>query len=97
MEKQEAFVELLKGAEAAMREAELITGTPIVRMRSLKNPELLLEVFEWVDSGAFGRARNDPRILEWWGKFEATWEEGGFGLSCFPEADLPWAQFQSMN
>lgn len=97
VEKQEEFLQLLKGAEETMRAEGLITERPVFRMRSLEDPELLLEIFEWVDSEAFGRAQENPRVLSWWGKFEATWKEGGFGLSRFPEADRPWAQFESID
>ena len=91
---QDAFLKLLKDAEQTMREVGLITNRPIIRMRSLEDPELLLEIFEWADSGAFERAQKDPRILEHWGQFEALWKSGGFGLKTFPEAERPWAQFE---
>ncbi len=97
VEKQEEFVELLKGAEDTMRREGLITTREAIRMRSLAEPELILEIFEWVDSTAFERAQKNPHILEWWGKFEATWEEGGFNLSQFPEAGQPWAQFETVD
>ena len=96
-EKQEKFVELLKGAERSMRREGLITTREVLRMRSLAEPELLLVVFEWVDSTAFERAQQNSHILEWWGKFEATWKEGGFGLAQFPEAGQPWAQFETID
>ncbi len=97
VEKQDAFIELLRGAERTMREEGLITPKPVFRMRSRAESELLLEIFEWVDSGAFERAQQNPRILEWWQKFEATWKEGGFGLSRFPEAEQPWAQLEAID
>ncbi len=97
IEKQGEFVELLKGAEDSMRREDLITAREVLRMRSLAEPELLLEIFEWVDSKAFERAQQNPRILEWWGRFKATWKGGGFGLSQFPEAGQPWAQFETID
>ncbi len=96
-EKQEDFVALLKGAEMEMREVGLITSRPVIRMRSLADQQLLLEVFEWVDSNAFERAQRDPRIVAWWQKYEATWLEGGFGLGQFPEAAQAWAQFEPID
>lgn len=97
VEKQDQFLALLKGAEQEMRELGLITNRPIIRMRSLEDRRLLLEIFEWSDSTAFERAQKEPRILVWWGKFEALWEEGGFGLSKFPEAQQPWARFEPID
>ncbi len=97
VERQKTFLQLLKGAEEEMRQTELITDRAALRMRSMEDLTLLLEIFEWADSGAFERAQKDPRILEWWGKFEAIWEEGGFGLSRFPETNLPWAQFEPID
>lgn len=96
-DRQPTFLELLRGAEATMREIGLITDRPVIRMRSLADPRFLVEIFEWSDAGAFERAQKDPRILEWWGKFEPTWEAGGFGLSELPEAAQPWAQFAPVD
>ena len=97
MQNQEAFLELLKGCEGTMRELGLISDRPAIRMRSLADPELLLEIFEWADAEAFGRTQKEPRVLEWWGKYEATWIRGGFGLTEFPEASQSWAQFKTID
>ncbi len=97
VDKQNDFLDLLRGAEATMRTEGLITARPIFRMRSLTDPELILEIFEWVDAEAFGRAQQDPKILEWWGKYEATWKAGGFGLCEFPEAQQPWARYEALE
>lgn len=94
---QAAFLELQRGCETAMREQGLITERAIMRMRSLEDPELLLEMFEWVDEGAFGRAIENAKVQAFWGQYEDLWKEGGFGLERFPEAKLPWAQFAAIE
>ncbi len=97
LDKQVEFIGLLKGCESTMREEGLITTSPILRMRSNADPTLILEIFQWVDSGAFERAQENRAVLDWWGKYEKTWMEGGFGMNTFPEASQPWAQFQTIH
>ena len=94
--KQDAFLELLRGCEKTMREEELVTVRPFVRMRSLVDSSLIIELFEWVDPDAFGRAQENPKVLAWWGQYEAIWEDGGFGLDAVPEAAMPWAQYEPL-
>jgi hypothetical protein len=54
---QDAFVAVLKRAETTMREAELITPWPVTRMRSKKDPEFILEIFQWTYTESFGQAQ----------------------------------------
>ncbi|MCP4442170.1 MAG: hypothetical protein GY810_24950 [Aureispira sp.] len=93
---QEAFIALLKECEEIMRGEKLITPNPIFRMSSRKNPQIILEIFEWVDDKAFSRAQNSPNVLAMWGKYESLWENGGFGINLIPEASESWAQFPSI-
>jgi len=95
-EHQDAFILLMKEAEQVMRQEQLITAQPIFRMRSLKNPEFIMEVFEWVDEQAFEQAQQNPKILAVWGKYQSIWEAGGFGVDRIPEAGMPWAQYSSI-
>jgi hypothetical protein len=95
--KQSEFLSLLLEAERVMRSEKLITNSPILRMRSKANHKLILEVFEWVDDTAFDRAQANPKVLAIWGKFESIWETGGFGVSLFPEAAQPWAQYDTFR
>lgn len=96
-ERQAEFVELLQRCESTLREEGLVTGRSFLRMRSLEDPEALIELFEWVDEEAFGRAQENPRVLAWWGQFEEVWKEGGFGVSAIPESNMPWAQYQPIG
>lgn len=97
VERQPEFLELLRGCEATMRQEGLVTGRTFVRMRSAVDPELLVELFEWVDATAFDRAQENPRVLQWWGQYEAAWKDGGFGLDQVPEAAMPWAQYEPVE
>ncbi len=96
-DKQDGFINLMKQAETIMREEKLISSNPVFRMRSLTNPELLIEIFEWIDAQAFERAQQNPKVLSIWGQFQASWIDGGFGLIRFPESNQPWAQFSSIH
>jgi hypothetical protein len=97
LKNQAAFLKLLHGCEATMRSEGLITTRPVTRMRSKVDPTMLVEILEWVDDTAFGRAQKNPRVLQWWGKYEALWERGGFGMSEIPETKQPWAQYQALE
>lgn len=97
LQHQADFLELLYGCEATMRSEGLITERPVIRMRSKVDPTMLVEILEWVDDTAFVRAQKNPRVLQWWGKYEALWERGGFGMSELPETAQPWAQYQALN
>jgi len=97
VENQTQFVALLVEAEKVMRAENLITSGPILRMRSIANPKLIMEVYEWVDDKAFDRAQNTPSLLAVWGKFESVWEDGGFGVNRFPESSQPWAQYEAIH
>lgn len=96
IENQGAFVDVLKEVEGVMRRAGLITGWPAVRMRSKKQPDLILELFQWTDDTSFDTAQETPAVLELWGQLEGLWTDGGFGVARFPESGDFWAQFDSL-
>lgn len=96
-DRQPGFLTLLRECESAMREQGLITDRPILRMRSLKESDLILEIFEWSDEGAFERAQETPAVLEYWGRYESVWTSGGWGIARFPEASEAWAQFEPLE
>mgnify|MGYP000423024473 CR=1 FL=1 len=94
---QTEFIVLLKETETLMRKEKLITSKPVFRMRSVINPKIIVEIFEWTDSKSFEKAQNSPTILSMWSKFESIWVKGGFGIKEVPEASQPWAQFPSIQ
>ena len=94
--KQAAFVRLLTGCEQTMRDESLVTGRAFLRMRSVSDPSLIVELFEWADLQAFDRAQENPKVLAWWGQYEAMWLEGGFGMNVIPETSVPWAQYEPL-
>lgn len=95
-DRQAEFIQLLRQCEHTLREERLVTDRSFLRMRSLADPEALIELFEWVDEEAFDRAQQNPRVLAWWGQFEGLWKEGGFAVSAIPESNSPWAQYESI-
>ena len=96
-ERQPEFLDLLKGCESTMHKEGLITERKFVRMRSIEDPEIIIEVFEWVDSGAFERAQKNERVLAWWGRYESLWKDGGFEMTAVPEAGVRWAQYAAFE
>ncbi len=92
-DRQAEFLVLARGCEETMRSEALITDRQFIRMRSIEDPEILVEVFEWVDATAFDRAQENPRVLAWWGQYESVWKDGGFGMNAVPESAMPWAQY----
>jgi len=97
IENQNAFITLLKKCEAEMRKENLITSQPIFRMNSNKNPEIIIEVFEWKDPQSFESAQNSSNVLKFWMQYEQLWVKGGFGINEIPESNIPWAQFSSLE
>ncbi len=96
MENQATFIEVLKQVEGVMRGVGLITDWPAVRMRSKKQPDLILEIFQWTDDTSFDKAQETAAVLELWGKLEGLWTDGGFGVDRFPESAEFWAQYHSL-
>jgi hypothetical protein len=96
-ENQTQFVKILKETETIMRSQNLITKSHAYRMSSNSNPELILEIFEWTDRNSFDRAQENPTVLAQWKKYEALWQDGGFGLDKFPESAQGWSQFRSLE
>lgn len=97
VDRQSEFLALLKKCEQQMRQEGLITSRPAIRMQSKAEPQLILEIFEWADDGAFERAQQTPAVLEYWGKYERLWTSGGFGMSRFPETNENWAQYPTLD
>lgn len=90
------FIDLLKSCEATMRKEKLITTKPIFRMQSNNQPQILIEIFEWVDSDAFATAQQTHTVLHYWKQMQSLWIDGGFGLKQVPESSFPWAQYKSI-
>ncbi len=96
LQHQEDFFSLLNETETIMRREDLITSKPIFRMKSIQDPKVIMEVFEWKDDSSFDKAQHTPSVLSMWGKYESLWEKGGFGINQVPESNQPWAQFTSV-
>ena len=77
---QKAFFELILEKKAYFLEKGYISQRMAMVLRSRKDPEILLEFFEWLGEPACESAKTDPVVLNYWEKMAGLWEDGGFGL-----------------
>lgn len=82
------FLDLVDGHEATLRELELITDREpelyVGEERGLEGP-LVIELFDWADEDAAGRAHTHPRVSSLWEAMGPLCEErGGKPMFEFP-------------
>ena len=94
---QGEFLAELEDTERSMRDENLITDTPVLRMRSKGNPEYLLEIIEWTDHSAYESVMDNARIQEHWTRLQSMWKSGGLGVCSLPEGDSPWALLDAIH
>ncbi len=85
------FVEILKDTEALYRSHETITSAPIIRLRSIENPEFIVELIEWRSPKHLNEVMENDEIMAKWSLIKSQWKDGDFGFSSIPEASIPWA------
>lgn len=91
------FLERLKSCEETLRSEGFVTSREFLRMSSILDPEVIVEIFEWVDAKAFERAQKNPAIIKCWKHLEEVWKDGGFGLALVPESTQFWAQYATID
>lgn len=77
---EDAFTDLLRRHWKVLRELELATPKPnqcyVGSERGIEGP-LFVEIFEWVDAEASGRAHQHPAVSEVWEAMTPLCEERG--------------------
>ncbi len=97
IDEQAFFLEELNATEQAYRDENLITAQPIIRMRSNKDPEFLLEIIEFVSTQAVADVMENAHVQKHWVKLAGMWKKGDFPAKQIPEANIPWALMEAIH
>ena len=89
-ERRPAFVDELIATEAAYRAANFVTERPIMRMVSQRDPEMILEVIEFVSAEAVQAVMEHEGVQAHWAKLKSMWKDGDFAADRIPEVHVPW-------
>ncbi|MDQ3021046.1 MAG: hypothetical protein M3R36_10825 [Bacteroidota bacterium] len=96
-ENQEKLFEVLKDKRKYFLEAGYVTERKPILMRSRKDKEVILEIFEWTSDKHTNDAHKDPKVLDYWGKMDKLCTAIGFPLREISEADESFAHFDPLN
>jgi hypothetical protein len=96
-ENQEELFEVLKQKRKYFLEAGYVTTRIPITVRSRKDKEVILEIFEWTSDKHTDDAHKDPRVREYWGRMDELCSKIGFPLKDISEADVSFAHFDPLN
>lgn len=96
VENQEKLFEVLREKRKYFLEAGYATERKPITIRSRKDREIIIEVFEWSSDKHTDDAHHDPKVLEIWGKMGELCSFG-FPLTQIPEATESFAHFDPLN
>ena len=96
-ERMNDLLEILKAKRKFMLDAGYYSPRAPITMASMKDPDLVIEVFEWTSLEAISSAHEDSRVLEIWGKMDDICYEIGSRLDSFPEAMQSFPNFEPID
>jgi hypothetical protein len=96
-EKMNDLLEILRTKRKFMLEAGYYSPRAPITMTSMKDPELIIEVFEWTSLEAISSAHEDSRVLEIWGNMDEICYEIGSRLDSFPETMQSFPNFEPID
>ncbi len=96
-ENQEKLFEVLKDKRKYFLEAGYVTERMPVTVRSRKDKEVILEIFEWTSDKHTDEAHKDPKVREYWGKMGELCSAFGFPLKEISESSESFAHFDPLN
>lgn len=96
-EKMNDLLEILEAKRKFMLEAVYYSSRAPITMASMKDPDLVIEVFEWTSLEAISSAHEDSKLLEIWGKMDEICYEIGSRLNSFPEAMQSFPNFEPVD
>ncbi len=97
VENQEKLFEVLKGKRKYFLEAGYVTDRNPFTLRSRKDKEIILEIFEWTSDKHTEDAHNDPKVREYWGRMDELCSGIGFPLKEISESNESFAHFDPLN
>ena len=96
-ENQEELFGLLKEKRKYFLKAGYVTERMPITVRSKKDQEVILEIFEWTSDKHTADAHNDPEVRKYWSKMDELCSKIGFPLSEIKEASESFAHFDPLN
>lgn len=96
-ENQEELFEVLRNKRDYFLIAGYVTERLPVTVRSFKDKEIILEIFEWTSEKATEDAHADPKVHEYWGRMSKLCSSIGFRLSEIEESNESFAHFEPLN
>ncbi|MBK6504587.1 MAG: hypothetical protein IPG02_02710 [Ignavibacteria bacterium] len=96
-EKINDLLQILRAKRKFMLEAGYYSPRAPITMSSMKDPELVIEVFEWTSLEAISIAHEDSKVLEIWSKMDEICYEIGSRLNSFPEAMQSFPNFEPVD
>lgn len=97
IENQEELFDLLKDKRKYFLKAGYVTERKPVTVRSRKDKEVILEIFEWTSDKHTEDAHSDPEVRKYWGRMDELCSEIGFPLSVIAESSESFAHFDPIN
>lgn len=97
VENQGKLMEVLKGKRKYFLEAGYVTERKPISMRSRKDKEIILEVFEWTSDKHTEDAHKDSKVHEYWSRMDELCMAIGFPLKEISEAGESFAHFDPLN
>ena len=94
---QPKFFQLLKEKRNYFIEKGYVTKRSPILLRSKKNKQMLLEIFEWTNEKSPKTAHKDSVVRKFWENMEDIWADGGFSLDKIPETDKPFPHLEPVD
>ena len=94
---QKKLLTLLPRKRRYFLKAGYVTRRPPLLLRSRKNPELFIDIFEWKGGAAVARAHKDPKVLAIWGELGKLCKKIGVGLKNLPEGEGVFPHFDPVD
>jgi len=94
---QPKFFQLLKEKRNYFIKKGYITKRPPILLRSKKNKQILLEIFEWINEKSSKTSHKDSVVRKFWKDMEDVWIDAGFSLDKIPESQKPFSHLEPID
>jgi hypothetical protein len=93
----EKLTDLVSRKRKYLLENKFVTSRPNILVNSFKDPNLFIEIFEWVSQKRIDDAHKDEGVWSYWKEFEVLCDEVGTPLSKLPEGNDNFPNFKAIN
>lgn len=93
----EKLIDLINRKRKYLLENDFVTSRPSIFVNSFGDPNIFMEIFEWVSQQRIDDAHKDEGVWSFWKEFEVLCDEVGMHLSKLPEANEEFPNFKAIN